>query len=247
MSLESLRPVKRPPLLHVEVQEAIKTFILENRLQANDPLPSEGELANKLGVSRNSVREAVKALESVGILETRRGSGLFLKHFSFAPLLDNLPYGLMVNVSELAELLEIRQALEVSLIAKAIEDMTQTTLSELSATVERMRVHAENQEEFFEDDRRFHQLLFENHGNRTLMQLLDTFWIAFRRAADFIERGNDNPLSTYRDHARVLEAIQKRDVASTRRALIRHYAGIQTRLKAAQIKSDTAHPAQHKV
>jgi DNA-binding FadR family transcriptional regulator len=242
MTLKSLQPVKRPPLLHVEVQEAIKNHILENRLKANDPLPSEGELASQLGVSRNSVREAVKALESIGILETRRGSGLFLRNFSFEPLLDNLPYGLMFGISELAELLELRQTLEVGLIEAAIEAMTEQTLLQLQKTVESMRTHAEREEEFLEDDRLFHQLLYENHGNRMLLRLLDTFWVAFRRASDEVKRTEDKPLSTYRDHALILKAIEKRDIPAAKDALTRHYEGIHSRLRAAKFETNSSTP-----
>ena len=241
MKLNGIRPLKRPLLIHIEVQEAIKNYIIENRLKANDALPSEGDFVNKLGVSRNSVREAVKALESIGILETRRGSGLFLRDFSFAPLLDNLPYGLMFGVSELAELLELRQALEVGLIEAAIKAMTNETLADLKNTVERMRTRAERGEEFVDDDREFHRLLFKNHGNRALLRLLDTFWIAFRRAVDFVEQDPVDLLSTYRDHAVILEAVSSRKTKAAQQALKHHYQGIQARLAVARVQA-----VQHK-
>ena len=90
----SIKPLNRPPLLHVTVQESLRDYIESNGLKAGDPLPPETFLAQQLGVGRNSVREAIKALESLGILETRRGVGVFVKEFSFQPLLDNLAYGL---------------------------------------------------------------------------------------------------------------------------------------------------------
>ncbi|SUW30856.1 GntR family transcriptional regulator [Brucella abortus] len=74
-----IKPLKRAPLLHVSVQESLRAYIEDNGLQAGAPLPPEGELAARLGVSRNSVREAIKALESVGVLESRRGIGVFVK------------------------------------------------------------------------------------------------------------------------------------------------------------------------
>src|SRR5690606_27853305 len=81
--LKSLTPLNRPPLLHVTVQESLKQYIEDNRLKAGDPLPPETFLAQQLGVGRNSMREAIKALESLGIVETRRGVGVFVKEFSF--------------------------------------------------------------------------------------------------------------------------------------------------------------------
>jgi len=92
--MKEIKPLARPPLLHVSVQESLKSYIDDNALAPGAPLPPENDLAQQLGVSRNSVREAIKALESLGILETRRGIGVFVKAFSFEPLLANLAYGL---------------------------------------------------------------------------------------------------------------------------------------------------------
>ena len=81
--LKPIPALKRSPPLHVSVQESLRSYIAENRLEAGAALPPEGELAQQLGVSRNSVREGIKALESVGVLEVRRGSGVFVMAFSF--------------------------------------------------------------------------------------------------------------------------------------------------------------------
>ncbi|HZQ05535.1 MAG TPA: GntR family transcriptional regulator, partial [Anaerolineae bacterium] len=90
--------MKRRQLLYQTVQEEIKNYIIENELRAGDPLPTEGELARQLDISRNSVREAVKSLEALGILEARSGSGLFVRNFNFDSILDNLPYGIMFSL-----------------------------------------------------------------------------------------------------------------------------------------------------
>src|SRR5258708_3137318 len=76
-----LKALKRTPLLH-QIQEEIKSYVIRNDLRPGDALPSEGDLARQLGIGRNSVREAVKSLEVLGILEARAGSGLFVKAFT---------------------------------------------------------------------------------------------------------------------------------------------------------------------
>ena len=106
-SVRQLKPLRRPPSLHVTVQGSLRGYIEDNQLKAGDPLPPEAILAQQLGVSRNSVREAIKALESVGVLETRRGIGVFVKAFSFQPLLDNLAYGLGDTLRDVEELREL--------------------------------------------------------------------------------------------------------------------------------------------
>lgn len=229
-----LKPLVRPALLHHSVQDAIRAFILDNKLRAGDPLPPETDLARQLGVSRNSVREAVKALESLGILETRRGSGLFVRAFSFDPLLANLSYGLLFDLRELAELLEIRRTLETGLIGATMRVMPSTAVDELGAVVSAMAELSNRGENFADEDRRFHQILFEPLGNLTLLKLLDVFWLTYRESSRHTDMRNPDLIPTYEDHAAIFEAVTARDVAEARAALDRHYAGLAGRLARAQ-------------
>jgi len=231
--VEPLQSISRPKLLHQYAQRAIQDYVLNNKLSAGDPLPGEMELARQLGISRNSVREAVRALESIGILEVRRGRGVFVRAFSFEPLLDGLFYGLLFELREVEELLDIRCVLETGMIGRAIETMSRETLDQIQLVVERMRELASTGQSFPEEDRQFHTLLFQSVESETLLRLLDVFWLAFRNAAKHI--GDDaDPDRTYRDHAAILEAISVRDTSRARLALERHYTGLKERLAAAR-------------
>lgn len=230
----SIEPLVRPPALHQSVQIAIRKFILDNGLRAGDALPGENDLARQLGVSRNSVREAIRGMESLGILDIRRGSGIFVRAFSFEPLLDSLSYGLLVDLRELAELLTIRGVLETGMIEDAITVMPASAIEELQALVEQMRVLADRGQPMIEEDRRFHQLLFESHGNETLLKLLDVFWLTFRKASQHADIQDDDPLRTFRDHASIAEAVRDRDSDRAKLALGEHYDGLLGRLKRAQ-------------
>jgi DNA-binding FadR family transcriptional regulator len=222
----AIRPVDRPPLLHVSVQESLKRFVAENGLSGGDPLPAEGDLARSLGVSRNSVREAIKALESLGMLETRRGIGVFVRDFSLEALIDNLPYGLGRSLRDIEEIIEIRRTLETAMIAEAIERMPAEDLAELNEILAAMRRHAERGESFAREDQRFHAVLFRGLGNRMLIRLIEVFWHAFWRVADFINVANPDPMRTWRDHADIVDAVARKDVAEARARLAAHYHGI---------------------
>jgi DNA-binding FadR family transcriptional regulator len=225
--VKSIEPLARPPLLHVTVQDALKAYIEANALKAGDPLPPEAVLAQQLGVGRNSVREAIKALESLGILETRRGIGVFVKEFSFKPLLDNLAYGLQDSLRDVEELREIRRVLETGLIGKTIEMIGAADIDELRAVTAQMKRRAEQHESFAVEDQQFHQLLFRCQSNHMLSALIDIFWIAFNKASNFNNLANPNPLDTWRDHHEIVEAIARKDVEQARRRLDDHYTGIQ--------------------
>ena len=196
MPLKSMKPLTRAPLLHVSVQESLRAYIGDNRLKPGTLLPAESDLANQLGVSRNSLREGIKALESLGVLESRRGVGIFVKAFSFEPLLDNLAYGLGGALRQIEEVIEIRRTLELGLIGKTIMTIGDADLTELRATVELMRVHAERGESFADEDKLFHTLLFRCQNNETLTRLIDVFWLAFYKASDFVNLDNVDPIAT---------------------------------------------------
>lgn len=226
-NLKAMTPLSRAPLLHVTVQESLKEYIEANQLKAGDPLPPETFLAQQLGVGRNSMREAIKALESLGILETRRGIGVFVKEFSFKPLLDNLAYGLQDSLRDVEELREIRRVLETGLIGKTIAMISEADLAALRDVTARMKVRAERQESFAEEDQRFHQLLFRCQNNHMLSALIDIFWTAFNKASNFNDLDNPEPLDTWRDHHEIVEAVARKDVEQARKRLDDHYRGIQ--------------------
>lgn len=225
--MKPMTPLKRPPPLHVSVRESLRRYIEENHLGAGDPLPPESDLAQQLGVGRNSVREAIKSLESLGVLETRRGVGVFVKAFSFQPLLENLAYGLQISLRDVEEMREIRRVLETGLIDKTVAMIGAEDIDALREVTERMRVKAEAGEGFAEEDQRFHRLLFRCQDNQTLSALIDVFWTAFYKASDFANLANTDPLATWRDHHDIVEAVAARDAGLARRRLDAHYTGIQ--------------------
>ncbi|MEN3614658.1 FadR/GntR family transcriptional regulator [Plantactinospora sp. ZYX-F-223] len=222
------RRLGNTPPLHQVVQQEIRNYILKQRLRPGDPLKPESELARLFGVSRNSVREAVKALESTGVLETRRGSGVYVCDFSFTPLLEHLPYGLMQDYRALRELVALRKTLEANLVADAMRAMSPTSVAALRENLETMRRLAEQGEGFAEQDRQFHQLLFRDLGNGMLLRLFDQFWLAFHAAAP-PSRGR-TPMDAYHGHAAIFDAILSGDPDQARTAIQDHYIGIESKL-----------------
>ena len=223
--------IERQQSLHISVQEIIKAYIVENNLRAGDPLLPETKLAKQLGVSRNSIREAVKALESTGLLETRRGIGVFIRDFSFDPIINNLSYGLLQNLKELSDLLEIRRLLETGMIVKIIPTLTVQDFRELHNVLTSMKSRAEKSEPFRDEDREFHRQLFKNSHNDTLLKLLDLFWLVFTKTSSYANLEDENPMQTYRNHVTIVDSIAEGNIEKARAALDQHYSSILKRLE----------------
>lgn len=230
--MPTLSPLDRPPSLHRSVQAALRRYIADNRLTAGDPLPPEGALAQQLGIGRNSVREGVKALESLGVLEVRRGVGAFVKAFTLDPLLENLPYVFGHGLREVEEVLQIRQALEVSLIADVIDAISDAEIAGLRRITDAMQAKARQGRNFADEDRAFHQALLGPLRNAMLLALIETFWRVFHRVAGANQLETRDPVQTWRDHLAIVDAVAARDAATARQRLAHHYQGITSRLHA---------------
>ncbi len=228
------KPIKRLPpvsLIPEQIQDAIKQFILDNQLKHGDKLPSENNLSQQLGVSRNSVREAVQSLATLGILEVRRGSGLYVKGFTLQPIIENISYDVFYNLSELEDMLQVREVLENGMVDIALPLITPERIQILDALAQEMCVAAERGEPLVKTDQAFHIELFKPVDNSILLQLQDVFWSVFRKAVLVVEMADFEPLHTAKLHVAVVDAIRTGDPDTLRHALSEHYSGLKERLR----------------
>ncbi len=212
----------RGPALSKAIQEYVKQFILENDLKGGDPLPSETHLVKDLGVGRSSVREAVKSLQSLGIVEVRHGDGLYLREYNMDPILETLSFSMRSDPVRFQELLRIRIWLETAVIREAVYKINQDEIAELESIMIQWQKRIDNGEEHLDLDKQFHVVLYASVNNRTLMKLFDVFWIAFE---DLRQRTNpdDNPAITVPQHQGVLDAVKLRDPDLATQRLIEHF------------------------
>lgn len=238
----SLKALERPQTLVELVQQNLREYIVDNELRPGDALPSEGDFAKLLSVGRSSIREAVSILESNGLIERRHGSGLFVKSFSLEPLLQALPYNLLESLHELLELQEVRQVLEQAYIQQAIQHSDDSHVARLRQIVISMQARAEKQKRFVHEDREFHQVLLAPVGNTVVLRMLDSFWMALRKANDSVSEDDDSkltpisrdPLAAVQDHISIVEAVAARDVPAAVAAIGTHYHWLSEHLRRLQ-------------
>lgn len=225
----------RGPALNQEIQEYIKDYIVENQLRAGDALPSEGQIAQNMGVSRSPVREAVKALQSLGIIEAKQGEGLFVREWNLDPVLETLNYGMRVSPTALRELYEIRTWLEISVIDNVVTNITEEELIELDIIMLRLQQAIKAEDAYTHLDKEFHETLLGVSRNETLVKLFNAFWLAFDNYGDEILVSKDYE-RVIREHKAVLDAIKKRDAQLAREMLAKHFEAFGERVSNLEAK-----------
>ena len=225
------------------LQADIMELILERELEAGDPLPTENELSAVLGVGRNTLRESLKVLQALGVIEIRHGFGMFVAPSNFDALADGLTFRVRLSLrhygQEALQLVDVRQALESGLIGGAMDQMTPEHLAAVEESVLRMEALAGSGENFVEADAEFHRRLFEPLNNALLVSLLGVFWQVYRRL--HLELGGDglggaeeaDLLETAALHRGIYEAVSTGDKVLAAQRLNGHFDGIRRRISKA--------------
>ncbi|MFE3450775.1 FadR/GntR family transcriptional regulator [Nonomuraea sp. NPDC059194] len=210
-----------------EVAELIKQYIVQNRLGPGDALPTEAELCAAIGASRSSVREAIKALTALDIVEVRYGHGTYVGRLSLAALVESLAFRGLLSRSDdfrvLSELIEVRQTIEQGLAGAIIAALDNSVRADLAKLVEQMGTRADAGESFIEQDREFHLLLMEPLGNQLLVQLTAAFWDVHAIVAPSMHASPESVRETVDAHRAIVDAIVAQDVAAFREAIAAHY------------------------
>ena len=147
-------------------------------------LPPERELASTLGVGRSAVREALAALEILGIVDVRPGSGTYLRGTSSELLPQTLRWGLLIGERNTAELLELRSGLEIYVARLAAVRLTDRQLATLGRHVDRMRASVDDLKAFVHADLDFHHALASGVDNKVLLDMLQVVRSLLRVWAD---------------------------------------------------------------
>jgi len=153
----------------------IKGKILSGELKDGDMLASQDELARSMGVSRASLREALSRLSLMGLVETRHGSGTFVKTTRPTDFMNPLSSLLIMDRDSAAELLQARLYIESPVAELAAMNASEEQIRQLGGLIERMRVAyaTDDADSYVALDTRFHMLIAESSGNRVLMKVLE--------------------------------------------------------------------------
>jgi GntR family transcriptional regulator, transcriptional repressor for pyruvate dehydrogenase complex len=215
---EALGPVNRSKL-YAQVVERIRAHVAETGLRAGDRLPSERELAERLGISRASVKQAIVVLEVQGLLDVRHGGGTYLRKDS----LDVEPVEeLMARRRRLPDVLEAREALETKLAELAALRRTDDDLAAIDAALEFMASEIADGGDGAEGDRRFHAAVTAAAYSSILAEFMRSIAEQITESRHESLRQPGRPRRSLTQHRRIADAIRGGDPRAAASAMRRH-------------------------
>lgn len=218
-----MKPIGKESIVNKVVKQ-ITDAIINGELKPGDKIPTEVELIELLQVGRNSVREAIKILSALGLLEIRRGDGTYITKTMLPSVLDPLIYGIIIEQSSIDEIFELREALEEDILELAIDKATQEDIDELHGLLKESE-HAYMNNDFHklaELDLKFHYTLIDIARNPLLGRItkgvMELFFSSIRKTLENQSIIDDNFNENHKD---IVNLIINKDKKNIRDVIIK--------------------------
>ncbi len=227
--LKLFKPVKKTRV-YEEIVAKIKDMIDKGRFKSGDQLPVERELAEVFRVSRSSVREAIRSLESQGLLESRQGNGTYIAKHPVESLVNPLASVISSEKDGQRELFEMRRLIEPQLAFLAAERATDDEILVMEKTLDLQEQEIACGGSGTDVDRNFHYLLANAARNRFLLQIVDNNMNLLLESRDNFLQVEGRPEKSLEHHRELLDAIKARDPEGAAQAMREHLIDIENSL-----------------
>ena len=218
-----------------QVAEAIATEIRSGRLTVGSKLPTEAALVMQFAVSRTVVREAVSQLKSLGLVDSRQGSGVFVKEPGFSPL--NFDVSAALSRQAVVQMVEVRRALETEVAGLAAERRSAAQVAQIRHAIAKLDAAVQGGADGVTEDVQFHHAIAEAANNPFLIATLD-YLSQFLVGATRVTRANEARRDDFThqvgdEHLAILQAIEAGDVLAARQAASLHMQNAGARIRRA--------------
>ncbi|MDX6567496.1 MAG: GntR family transcriptional regulator, transcriptional repressor for pyruvate dehydrogenase complex [Gaiellales bacterium] len=205
-----------------DAADKIKALITEGSLVAGSRLPPERELCQRLAVSRPTLREAIRSLGAMGVLQSRQGAGTYVTDLAAITLAEPLRFMIGLNSRSLVELADVRRLLESGAAEFAAATIRPEELAELRAVIDELSRGTVHPARFIELDTHFHRVIHVAARNGLLLALLDGVGGLAERSREITGRQPGLLAATIRSHAAIFDALEAHDSAAARAAMLDH-------------------------
>lgn len=212
--------------VHEEVAKQIEALILQ-KLHPGDKLPAERELAELLGVSRSSIRDAIRRLELMGLVEPRQGAGTVVREISPDALVNPLANVIQHKRQLVGELLDFRRMLEPPLAGRAATHASAEDVAAMEDILRRQGVKVRGGDVAVEEDTEFHYRIAMASGNSVVLKVLDVVMDLLRETRERSLQSEGRPQKSLAGHRRILSAIRRHDAAAAQAAMRQHIADVE--------------------
>jgi GntR family transcriptional repressor for pyruvate dehydrogenase complex len=229
-------PLRRRSLVD-EVVERLRALIEEGGLSPGERLPTEAQLVEQLGISRNALREAIGRLETVGLITVRHGQGMFIgDRVTLSGCTELFRSAMAMSGKDLTDLAEMRCVIEYHAVRRAAELASPEQVDELGEALERLGRDSLSYEEAIRTDFEFHHKLVEVAGNRLMLNQM-TILGEMLLSAIVLVTERPHPLrSNYMVHRAIFEAVQAGDPDAAEKAMREHMKTFCSRIaRAAEV------------
>ncbi|OLN30215.1 FadR/GntR family transcriptional regulator [Desulfosporosinus metallidurans] len=228
-----LKPIKTRKI-YEQIVDQIGQLVAEGQLKPGDRLPSERELVERFQVSRASIREAISALEMMGLIEVRSGEGTYIREVNIDSVVAPLAWMLFIEKDTDLELYEARKILEVQAAGLAAERAEDDEMSDMFEALEIMRVDLQKQLLGEEADHHFHYAIARATHNKILFRLMntisDTMQKTLKSSRSKLYEDTNSPERLYKEHLLIYEAIKNHDAESAQKLMLAHLVGVENQL-----------------
>lgn len=213
-----------------EITRRLVEYLVSGEIQPGERLPSERRFAESLGVGRSHVRQAMKSLAVLGLIDVRQGDGTYLKRTD-SPLLPlAIEWGMLLGAKRTRDLIEARHQLEVLLAGLAAERRTEEQVVEMHRLLAVME-RSPGTDEFVDADVALHLQVTQAAGNQSMLQIMRGIRTLLEVWVYRVAHTPGTAPVTWAEHAAVVHAIERRDPAAARAAMEEHMAGALERLQ----------------
>ena len=226
MKWPNVEPIKSTRI-YEEIVRQVKQLIAEGRLKSGDQLPPERDLAEKFMVSRTSVREALRALQSRGLIEIRAGEGAFVRDISVETLIEPLALVILPHREAVGELFEARRLLEPAIAALAARRATREEIAEMERVLDEQHKEVVQGRTGMAQDSALHAAIANSAHNRAITRIVNAVMDLLTQSREESLQTPGRPTRSHQDHRRILDAIRRRDEAGARQAMLDHLNAVE--------------------